>query len=80
VATYWTNIGPTRGPWLHKDAELVGAIGVLRAPGDHNPIGMALGAGISDDGVALWRLTVRGAELPGLFVVIDRPFWPAGSE
>jgi hypothetical protein len=31
----------------------------------------------TDDGVALWRLTVRGAELPGLFVVIDRQFWPA---
>jgi hypothetical protein len=53
---------------------------VLQAPDRHSPIGMALGAGISDDGVALWRLTVRGAEVPGLFVVIDRQSWPAGSE
>jgi hypothetical protein len=80
VAIYFTNIGPTRGPWLARDAELAGAIGVLRAPSENNPIGVALGAGISEDGAKLWRLIVHGAELPGRWVVIDRVFWPAGAQ
>jgi hypothetical protein len=42
------------------------------------PIGMAPGARWRDDGAALWRLTVHGAEVPGLWVVIDREFRPAG--
>jgi hypothetical protein len=27
-------------------------------------------------GVALWRLTVHGVEVPGRWVVCDREFWP----
>jgi hypothetical protein len=40
---YLTNVGPTSGPirWRHNH----GAIGVLQAPDDHTPIGMALGSG-----------------------------------
>ena len=28
-------------------------------------------------GASLWRPTVHGVELPGLYIVIDREFWPA---
>jgi hypothetical protein len=28
-------------------------------------------------GASLWRPTVHGVELPGLYVVIDRDFWSA---
>ncbi len=28
-------------------------------------------------GVAVWRLIIRGAELPGRWIVIDRQFRPA---
>lgn len=41
------------------------------------PIGMALGAGRTDDGLKLWKLIIDGAELPGRFVIIDREFRPA---
>ena len=40
------------------------------------PIGMALGGDWTDDGVATWRLIVKGVELPGLWVVIDQEFRP----
>lgn len=76
MADYFVDHGPERGPWLYKDAKLSGAVGVLPAPDDHMPIGMALGAGIDGDGVKLWALTVHGAALPGLWVVVDREFRP----
>jgi hypothetical protein len=69
---YFANVGPDRGPILWRDAK--GAIGVLQAPEDHMPIGMALGCGPDGAGVATWSLTVRGADLPGRWVVIDREF------
>jgi hypothetical protein len=75
---YFTNIGPVKGPYLDRDA--TAAIGVLGALDKPFPIGMALPIGPNDARVALWRLIVRGVELPGLFVVLDRQFWPAGSE
>jgi hypothetical protein len=56
---------------------MAGAVGVLQALDDHMPIGMALGRGPDGAGVARWRLTVNGSELPGLWVVIDREFRPA---
>jgi hypothetical protein len=41
-------------------------------------IGLALAIGRSDEEVEVWELTVRGAELPGRWVVVDREFRPAG--
>jgi hypothetical protein len=53
-----------------------GAIGVLQAPDDHMPIGMAPGADIDGAGAKRRRLTVHGAQLLGPWVVIDREFRP----
>jgi hypothetical protein len=74
-ATYFTNIGPEKGPILWRDHH--GAIGVLSAPDNHMPIGMALENRWDDQGRQLYRLIVRKVELPGLSVVIDRQFVPA---
>ena len=77
AVAYYTNIGPKRGPYLYRDAKYAGAIGVLRARDDHMPIGMAIPGRWDDDGAALWKLTVHGVELEGLWVVVDREFRPA---
>jgi hypothetical protein len=79
LAVFFTNVGPKRGPFLHRDVGGA-AIGVLESRANNMPIGMALGARWDPDGIALWRLTVRGEDLPGLWVVVDREFRPAGSE
>jgi hypothetical protein len=50
------------------------AIGVLEAPDHPMPIGRAFAVGWTDGGLAVWRLTVRGAEVPGRWVIIDREF------
>jgi hypothetical protein len=50
------------------------AIRVLEAPNKLMPIGMAFGVGRHDDGLALWKLTVHGAEAPGLWLIVDREF------
>jgi hypothetical protein len=50
---------------------------VLEAPGKYPTIGTAFGTGWSETGLQLWRLVVRGEELPGRFVIIDGEFRPA---
>jgi hypothetical protein len=62
MATYFTNVGPKRGPFLAKD--VISTIGVLQDPDNH----MAMGAGTNDAGVKVWRLTVHGAAVPGTWV------------
>jgi hypothetical protein len=47
------------------------SIGVLQAPDNSMPVGMASQAGWTEDGLALWRLCVHGAELPERRVIID---------
>jgi hypothetical protein len=70
---YFTNIGPERGPILYRDH--LDAIGVLSAPDNHLPIGMALGNRRDDQGRQLYRLSLhRGGDLPGLWVVVDQEF------
>jgi hypothetical protein len=71
----FANIGPRPGPILGRHR--LAAIGVLEAPDDRMPVGMALAIGRADDEVEVWELTVRGAELPGRWVVVDREFRPA---
>jgi hypothetical protein len=73
--SYFANIGPHSGPILGRH-RLV-AIGVLQAPDDRAPIGMALANGRADAEVEVWELTVRGVELPGHWVVVGGEFWPA---
>jgi hypothetical protein len=75
MATYFTNCGPAKGPIRDRDFPF--AIGVL-AEGELMPIGMAFGAGRTDDVIAVWRLTVHGAEVPGRWIVVDREFRPVG--
>jgi hypothetical protein len=72
---FFANIGPRYGPIL-KNAGFY-AIAVLRAREDQRSIGEAVAVGQDGDGLALWRLTIDGSERPGLWVVVDREFWPA---
>ena len=53
------------------------AIGVLEGPDDSTTVGSASCVGWDAGGVAIWRLMIRGAELPGKWIVIDREFRPA---
>jgi hypothetical protein len=71
---YFSNTGPNIGPYLYHNAPA--AIDVLALPGGPMPIGRARPATWVDASVALWKLTIRGAELPGLWVVVDREFRP----
>jgi hypothetical protein len=72
--SYFTDVGPERGPMLWRDH--YGAIGVLEARDNHWPIGMALCTGWGEGGVALWKLTVHGVEVPGKWIVVGRLFIP----
>jgi hypothetical protein len=60
-----------------KYGVLPGSIGVLEAPDNAMPIGMASCIGWDLDGLAVWRLTIGGQEIEGRFVIIDREFRPA---
>jgi hypothetical protein len=73
---YYTNVGPLTRPLLYSAGHL--AIRVLRCREGRTPIGEALVEGRDRDGLALWRLTVDALKLPGVYVVIDREFRPAG--
>jgi hypothetical protein len=53
--------------------------GVLESPGNPTPIGQAVEAGWTENGVALWRLRIRGVAVPGLWSIIDRQFIPSSN-
>lgn len=72
---YFTTDGPTHGPFRWTAA--IAPIIVLEAPDRPWPVGKAAPIAQAADGTALWRLTVGGAELPGLWTVVDREFHPA---
>ena len=40
------------------------------------PIGMAMCMGWDGDGLAVWRLTIRGADVPSRWVIVDQEFRP----
>ena len=71
---YYTTAGPESGPilWRHDHAVL----GVLASPDDPRPIGMAVPVARAENGLALWKLDVRGGVVPGRWIVLDREFWP----
>jgi hypothetical protein len=75
---YYTNVGPVSGS-LHQSHGYV-AIGVLPAREIRSTIGMALAVGSGEGDQSLWRLIIDEAELPGLWIVVDREFRPAQSE
>jgi len=49
-------------------------IGVHDAPDNFLPIGMASSVGWTEDGLAVWMLTVHDADVPGRSVIVDREF------
>jgi hypothetical protein len=71
---YYANFGPVRGPARYRDTPP--AVGVLEAIDKPMPIGTAVEAGWTEDGVALWRLTVQGVVVPGRWSIVDRRFIP----
>ena len=68
---YFTNIS---GPGPVRYGQLPGSIGVLEAPDKPMPIGMASAIGRTEGGLAVWVLTVHGADVPGRWVIVDRRF------
>jgi hypothetical protein len=72
MGLFYANVGPAHGLLMYRDVP--GAIGVVQAPDKPMPIGTALWTGRHPSGVALWRLTVRDAELPGRWFLFDRHF------
>jgi hypothetical protein len=52
------------------------SIGVLEAPDKPMPIGMAAAIGRTEGGLAVWQLTIDGADVPGRWVIIDGRFVP----
>jgi hypothetical protein len=40
------------------------------------PVGMACCTGWDPAGLAVWRLTVEGDDVPGRWVIVDREFRP----
>ncbi len=51
-----------------------GSIGVLEARNQPMPIRMESEAGEDFDGLVVWRLRIKGLEVPGRWVIIDRRF------
>ena len=74
MGTYYANVGPVRGSAMYRDTPP--ATGVLESPGNPTLIGQAVEAGWTENGVALWRLMIRGVAVPGLWSIIDRQFIP----
>jgi hypothetical protein len=74
---YFTDAGPKSGP-IRLEHRL-DALGLLASPDDHAPIGVALALAMDEDRRSLWRLTVHGAKVSGVFIVVDREFVPASG-
>jgi hypothetical protein len=68
---YFTNIG-IAGPV--RSGQLPGSIGVLESLDKPMPIEIASEVGRTERGLAVWSLRVRGADVPGRWVIIDRRF------
>jgi hypothetical protein len=54
--------------------QLSWTIGAADMPGYVMPIGQANQVGKTAEGLALWRLRVRNAEVPGSFIIVDGAF------
>jgi hypothetical protein len=70
---YFANVGPKTGPVKYRDLP-TGSIGVLESRDNHMPIGQAMCRTWDEQGRGVWVLTIRGHELPGRWVIIDREF------
>jgi hypothetical protein len=74
--TYFTNAS---GPGPVRYGQLPCSIGVLEALDKPMPIGMASEFGWTEEGLALRRLRVHGAEIPGQWLIIDGRFVGRGQ-
>jgi hypothetical protein len=72
---YYASAGPVLGLAMFGDTSH--AIRVLESPDNPVSVGIASCVGFDAAGVAIWRLVIRGAELIGRWIVIDREFRPA---
>jgi hypothetical protein len=72
---YCADVGPSIGLLLFEDS--MRRIDILEGFDGAPPIGTASRLGSDAAGLAVWRLTVRGADLGGRWIVIDRRFLPA---
>jgi len=60
-----------------KHWQLPDSIGVFAAPDNPERIGIARCRRWDAAGLAWWELMVHDKALPGLWVIINREFWPA---
>ena len=72
---YLADVGPAEGPALYR--EVPASIGILKARDDREPIGTGMCIGWNDQGIALWRLIIQEAVIPGRWLILDREFRPA---
>jgi hypothetical protein len=54
--------------------DVAGTILVLEALDETTPVGTAFCTGANPAGVAIWRLSIRGRDAPGAYVVLHRSF------
>jgi hypothetical protein len=54
--------------------QLPWVIGVTEAPDKPLLVGTAMRRGRTEDGQAVWSLKVRGADMPGRFIIVDGAF------
>ena len=71
---FFATAGPLVGPVRHDDTTRT--IDVFEALDAIMPVGIAVRAGRNAEGVAVWRLTVHGDDVPGRWVIIDHEFRP----
>ena len=69
---YITSDGPSHGALLRRDVG--GTIDVLEALDGTTLVGTAYCTGANPAGVATWRLSIRGRDAPGVYVVLHRSF------
>jgi hypothetical protein len=69
-----TDQAPKTGPLLWRRD--LGIRDVLLSPRNRSTIGRASSVGRTVGGIALWRLTVRGAKLTGEWIVLGQESLP----
>jgi hypothetical protein len=69
---YITSDGPAHGALLRRD--VAGTIDVLETLDGAAPAGTAFCTGTNPAGVAIWRMSIRGRDVSGAYVVLHRSF------
>src|SRR5271157_235780 len=59
-----------------RHGDVPGSIGVLEAPDQFMPIGIASCRTWDGKGLAVWTLRIGDQEIPGRWVIVDREFRP----